>query len=185
MTMVRTRTDELRDEIGVSCMYLHAVKTALTRPVHRLAEFLNAVLDLRHFETAMDRRTIEIEPRICTHRYTMTSIDMRHITAVSQLDTGFRTLRMNSVGHLFHIGNDLRTDIELTVKRHTAQVHSAIGNSRHSYSATRYGDVIVLQFLGRCIMSRHVLKGCRTDDSIPQCNGPQLKRGKKFGFFHF
>ena len=172
MTMIGTRSDELREQIGMPRMNLHAVKTALTRPVNRLAEFLHEILDLRYFQTTVDSRTIEIKPGISTHRHAMTGIEMRHISAVSQLNACLRPLGMNGIGHLLHVRNDFGANIELSIKRHTTQIHSAICDSRHSYTAACDTNMVVLQFLCRRICARHVLKSSAADNTIPQRNRP-------------
>ena len=142
--VVGSRSDELGKQIGMTRMDLHAVKAALSCPIDCFTEFLYEVLYLRHFEGAVNSRAIEIKPCICAHGDAMTGVYMRHVAAVSQLDTRFRTLRMDSVGHLLHIGDYLRTNIELTVKGHTAQIHCAVRYRRHTYSAASYTHVIVL-----------------------------------------
>ena len=144
MTVVGTTGDELRDKISVTGVYLHAVETALAGPVNRLAEFLDEVLYLRHFEATMDGRAVEVEPCVGTHGHTMTGIEMRHVTAVTKLDARLRALCMNSVRHLLHIRNNLRTDVQLAVERHAAEVHRTIGNGRHTHSAASYAHVVIL-----------------------------------------
>ena len=109
---------------------------------------------------------------------------MRHVTAVAQLNTGLRAFRMNRVGHLLHIGDDGIIDIQLTIKRHTAQVHRTVRNSRHSYSAASYGYMIVLQFLGRLVRTSHILKSRAADKSIPQCDRSQLEGREQFIIVH-
>ena len=180
--MVGTRRDELRDQVRVTRMDLHAVESALTRPIHRLTEFLNEVLDLRYFQTTVNGRTVEVEPRIGTHRHAMTGVEMRHVSAVTELDRGFRSFRMDGVCHLLHIRYNLRTDIELTVKRNTTQIDCTIRYGGHSDSTVRYGYMVVLQLLCRRIRTRHILKSSAADNTIPQRDRSQFIGGKKFIF---
>ena len=91
---------------------------------------------------------------------------MGHVTAVTQLNGSFRTLRMDRVGHLFHPGNDLRTDIELPVERHATQIYRGVRYGRHSYSAACHGHMIVLQRLRRRVVARHILECCATDNTV-------------------
>ena len=102
----------------------------------------------------------------------MAGVEMRHVTAVPKLDGRFRTLGVDSVGHLLHIRDDLVADVKLAVKRHTAQIYGAVSDGSHAYSAAGYGDVIVLKLLGRRIMTRHIFECRGTDDAVPQRNRP-------------
>ena len=172
VAVVRSRGKELRDEICVTGVDLYTVKAALASPIDRFAELLDKRLDLRDLKAAMDRRAIEVEPRVRRHRHTVTGVEMRHVSAVTKLDGCFRALGMDGVGHLLHVRNDLVADVELAVKRHTAQIDRAVSDGRHSYSAAGYRDVVVLQLLSRRIMTRHIFEGRRTDDAVPQRNRP-------------
>ena len=185
VTMVGARTDELREEVSVTRVYLHAVETAFTRPVHRLAELPDERLYLVHAQTAMNSGAVEVEPAVGTHRHAVTGVEMGHVAAVTQLNAGFGAFCMDGVGQLLHVGNDLRTHIELSVERHAAQVHGTVGHRRHAYSATRYTHMIVLQLLRRRIAASHILKSSAADNTVPQRDWSQLIRGKKFVFFHF
>ena len=142
--VVRTRRDELRQQIRMSGVYFHAVEPALTRPIDCLAEFLDEMVNLLHFEATVNGRRVEVKPCVGTDGHTMTGIEMRHVTAVTELDRCFRALFMDGVGHLLHIGNYLRTHVELSVERHTTQVHRAVRNGRHTYSTASDGYMIVL-----------------------------------------
>ena len=170
--MRRTRREELRDEVGVTGVDLHAVETALARPVHRFAELLDKRLDLRDLKAAMDRRTIEVEPRVRRDGHAVTGVEMRQVSAVSKLDGCFRALGVDSVGHLLHVRDDLVADVELAVKRHTAQIGRTVSDGGHTYSAAGYRDMVVLQLLGWRIMTRHIFEGRRTDDAVPQRDWP-------------
>ena len=128
MTVVGAASNELRDEVCVTRMNLHAIKTALTRPIDCLAELLNEVLDLRHLEATVNGRRVEVEPGIGTDRHTMTGVEVRHVSAVSELNRRFGSFGMDCIGHAFHVRNDIILDIQLSVKRHTAQIDRAVRN---------------------------------------------------------
>ena len=166
-------------------MYLHAVEAALAGKIDCLAELLHHILDFRYLETAMDSRRIEIKAVVGADRHTMTSLEVRHIAAMPQLDADFGSFGMNSVSHLLQFGYDLIMNIELAVKRDATQVHCAIGDSSHTNSAMCDADVIILQFLRRTVAARHVFEGSAANEAITQRNRSQLIGSKQFVIIHY
>ena len=102
----------------------------------------------------------------------MTGVEMRHVSAVSHLDAGFRPFGVNCIRHFLHLRYDLIIDIELSVKRHAAQIHGTICYGGHTYSTACNGNMIILQFLRRPVRPRHILKSRAADDSVPQRDRP-------------
>ena len=61
MTVIRAFSQELRDEICVPGVNFNTIKPALTGKIYCFAEFLNEIFNLFHFQSAMDRRRIEVK----------------------------------------------------------------------------------------------------------------------------
>ena len=96
---------------------LHAVKTTLAAEIHSMTKGLYNILYLLFLQCTVQRWRIEIETCTCTHRHALTGIEVGHIAAVTQLDTGLSALCVDAVGEFFQILFDLIMDIELTIKR--------------------------------------------------------------------
>ena len=179
VTVVCTWGDELRDEVRMSGMDLDAVKTARAGEINRLTELFNERLDLRHFECPMNGRRIEVKTEVRADRHTMTRTKMRHVAAMSELDGRFRAFGMDRVGHAPHVGDDRILDVQLSVERHTAEVHGTVSDGGHSYPASSYRDVVVLQHLRGLVVTRHILERRAADKTVTQRDRTQLIWSKK------
>ena len=119
MTMVRTRTNELRNKISMTRMNLYAIKSSLSAEINCLTKLLNQCLYLTHFKTAVNSWRIKVKAIRSRNRHTMACAPVRHIAAVTKLDTCFCTFGMYCIGKFLQSGQRLRANIQLAIKRNT------------------------------------------------------------------
>ena len=88
----------------MSCVNLDAVKTGFAAEIHGFTELLHEGFYFAHFEAAMDSRGIEVKTCVGTNGLAMTGTDVRHVTAVAELDRDFGAFCMHSVREFLQSG---------------------------------------------------------------------------------
>ena len=169
--VVGARTDELRDQVGMTGMDLHTVKTRLTGEIDRFAESFDQLLDFLHLQPTVWGGRIEIETGRCADRHAVAGVEVGHIAAVAQLDAGFGAFGMNVVGQLFQLRQNFIVYVQLSVERNAAQIHGAVGHRCHAHATAGHTDMVIVQHPGGGVVLAHILKRRRTDKAVAQRDG--------------
>ena len=176
--MIGIRREKLADQIAVPRMDFHAVEAGFAGQIHRMAEIFHQRVNLRHAQTTHESRRIEIEAAGSAHRHTAAGRPVRHVAAMAQLNSAFRTGGMHRIGNAFEAGHDRFPHPELAVERQTAPVDGSISQRGHPHPAPRHGYMIVIQVLRRTVAVGHVFESGRADDSVAQRHGADGHRAE-------
>ncbi len=186
--MIGIRRQELRDQITVPRVHLHAVETRFVGRRHGAPEVARHVGDLRTAQLAMERRGIEVETSRGRHGETSRGRPVGHIAAMADLDSRGSALTVYVVGYVLERGHDLVAKPQLAVERHAAAVDRRIGQSGHADTAAGHAYVVILQLLRGSEILAHRLESRRADGAVAQRDGTQFIRGEELGilqiFFH-
>ena len=179
---IGARTQELRNQISMAAMNLHAIKAAFASKIHSLTKLTYNALDFIHLQRTMERRRIEVQSCTCAHGQAMASLVMRHITAMAELNRHLGSFRMNRIRKMLQRGFGSLCHYQLSIKRATRLLYCTISYRSHTYPTTSYRNMVVFQLLSGFVVFTHVLKCSRTNKAVAKRDRTKLIRSKKFIF---
>ena len=184
LAMVEVGVEELVNEITMSAMYLHAIKTSLASKVYGIAKLLCQFGQLLLAQTAYDGGRIEVETCAGTHRDATADVLVAHVATMSQLNTCRGTSLVYGIGKFLQAGYYLGTHYQLTVETQSALRNGGVCYCGHTHTTTRHAGVIVEELLAGLVSRAHALEGSTAYGAVSQGERTYLG-GLKYLVFHF
>ena len=182
---VRVRRQELADQVAVSGVYFDGVESGFAGQFHGRAERFSYSGDFVFAQPPHEGGGVDVESGRSGQRRAAADAPVRHVAAVSDLDSGGGAFGVDGVGDPAQTRHDLRTQPQLMRKRQTVARYRSIGQRRHSDAAARDAAVVVVQQVGRRVARAHAFEGGGANRAVAEGQRSDFARSEQQRFFHF